>query len=148
MRRLVIAAALAFAAPASASTVTYQVYGSEFTTCEDTEGGAACAGYVGEWIGRSFDGAITLDLDVLGLPHLGNKTVSATVLSDGTGAEGILVDLNFIGPRFHAPTGGAEFNFTTDARGNGAGSQASNRRVVVQCSRQEAPGAASATRSR
>jgi hypothetical protein len=118
MRLLVLAAALAFASPASASTVTYQVFGSEFTTCEDAESGAACTRYVDEWIGRSFDGTITLDLDALGLPHLGGKTVSATVLPDGTGAEGVFVDLNFIGPRFHAPTGGAEFNFMTDAKGN------------------------------
>ena len=118
MRLLVLAAALAFAAPASAATVTYEVFGSEFTTCEDAEGGAACARYVDEWIGRSFDGTITLDLDALGLPHLGSRKVSATVLPDGTGAEGIFVDLNFIGPRFHAPTGGAEFSFMTDAKGD------------------------------
>lgn len=117
MRALIIAGTMAIATPLSATTVTYEVFGSEFTTCDDLLDGAGCAEFPG-WIGRSFDGTISLDLDALGLPHLGSKTVNLLVMPGKGAPDGISMDLNFIGPRFHDPTGAATFSLTTDALGN------------------------------
>jgi hypothetical protein len=109
--------AIAFAVPASAATVVFELSGSQVTTCWDEEDGAACAEYAGgafDLIGTSFDGTIALDLAALGLPHLANQTINVSVDPSGAGADGIFMDLAFIGPRFHEPTGGATFRLVTD----------------------------------
>jgi hypothetical protein len=115
----ILAATAVFISPAMATTVTFQLSGSQFTSCADAVGGAACDGYAGgplDLTGTSFDGTISLDLAALGLPHLANRTIAVSVDPFGDGAAGVSVDLNFIGPRFHMPTGAAAFSMVTDGK--------------------------------